>query len=386
MRIAPLRLRWLAAPIVVGCILAAAAPLRAEDPTAELKRAQERLNAIQANKQDVQSELSQVFWQHEEAAARLAVVGQEVTVAEARLAEVNAQLKTTQAELSRVEAQVKAAEQRYLAHQELFYARLRSIQQNGRVSYIGVLLGSHSFSEAINRMDLLKQVVGQDKHLLDEIRAAKQEIDERRQAVADRREKLAGLQADAEVQRQIARTKLAERKQVSDSMALRKAQLEQQLAEFHRQSEAAEAAIWEAQRRLSRAGGKFAPIRPLKGYHEVTSEFGYRSEPIYGAGNNHGGTDFAAGSGEPLYAIADGVVLEAAWNNVYGNRVIIDHGGGIASLYGHTSQMLVKQGAEVQQGQLIAWVGSTGLSTGPHLHLEIRVNGEKQDPMKYLQR
>ena len=386
MRVLPRRLRWFVVPVVVGCLFAAAVPSRAEDPVVELKRAQERLNAIQASQKDVQGELNQVFWQHEEAEATLRVVGQELAVAEARLAEINGQLKTTQAELSRVEAQLKAAEQRQQEQQALFDARLRSIQQHGRVSYIGVLLGSHSFSEAINRMDMLKRVVSQDKVLLEELQAAKQAVAEQRDAVATRKQKLAQLQGDAEAQRQTASAKVAERKRVSDTLAQREVELERQLAAVRRESEAAEAAIWELQRRMSRAAGNFAPIRPLRGYHEITSEFGYRMAPIYGAGNNHGGTDFAAGSGESIYAIEDGTVLAASWDTVYGNRVIIDHGGGVASLYGHASQMLVKQGDEVRQGQLIARVGSTGLSTGPHLHLEIRVNGVKQDPMDYLER
>jgi murein DD-endopeptidase MepM/ murein hydrolase activator NlpD len=117
---------------------------------------------------------------------------------------------------------------------------------------------------------------------------------------------------------------------------------------------------------------------------EITSGFGWRTHPILGYQRFHAGVDFGADYGTVIYAADSGTVIFAGWYGGYGNAVIIDHGGGITTLYGHSSELYVAEGQTVQRGQAIAAVGSTGLSTGPHLHFEVRENGEPVDPMAYL--
>ncbi|MBC7476022.1 MAG: M23 family metallopeptidase [Candidatus Sericytochromatia bacterium] len=116
----------------------------------------------------------------------------------------------------------------------------------------------------------------------------------------------------------------------------------------------------------------------------VTSYFGYRVHPIFGTRKLHTGIDFGAATGTPIYAASNGVVINAGWTGGYGKAIIIDHGGGIATLYGHTSQMYVSVGQSVKRGQLIAAIGTTGFSTGPHLHFEVRAGGSPVDPLPYL--
>ncbi|MCL2741790.1 MAG: peptidoglycan DD-metalloendopeptidase family protein, partial [Oscillospiraceae bacterium] len=125
-------------------------------------------------------------------------------------------------------------------------------------------------------------------------------------------------------------------------------------------------------------------VWPCKGHTEITSPYGMRYHPIFLDYRMHTGVDVRAGSGVAIQAAAGGTVIMAGWTNAYGNTVIIDHGGGVSTLYGHGSRMVVKEGQYVSAGQHIADVGSTGFSTGPHLHFEVRVSGDPVDPMRYF--
>ena len=127
-------------------------------------------------------------------------------------------------------------------------------------------------------------------------------------------------------------------------------------------------------------------IWPTPGFYTITSPFGYRVHPITGLWRFHGGIDIGAPLGAQTLAVADGTVLIAGWDNSYGNYIILDHGGGVHTLYAHLSQMHVSTGQTIRQGEVIGLVGSTGNSTGPHLHFEVRINGELADPKPHLDR
>ena len=131
------------------------------------------------------------------------------------------------------------------------------------------------------------------------------------------------------------------------------------------------------------AGGEM--LWPAPGNYRITSYFGNRPHPIYGYASNHSGMDIGCATGSSVVAANDGTVILSGWYGAYGNCVIIDHGGGIVTVYGHHSKNLVKEGDKVTRGQQIALSGNTGMSTGPHLHFEVRVNGIRKDPLDYLQ-
>jgi len=125
-------------------------------------------------------------------------------------------------------------------------------------------------------------------------------------------------------------------------------------------------------------------IWPTPGCKYITSPYGYRYHPVYGYSSFHTGIDIGANNRSNVVAVQDGVVTLAQYNGGYGNCVMISHGGGISTLYAHGSQILVKNGQSVKQGDVIMLVGSTGVSTGPHLHFEVRVNGSHTQPLNYL--
>lgn len=123
---------------------------------------------------------------------------------------------------------------------------------------------------------------------------------------------------------------------------------------------------------------------PLKGDYRVSSDFGHRTHPISGKDSNHTGIDWAAPAGTPIYAPGSGTVRSADFNKIYGNRTILDFGGGLSSMFGHQSKILVQPGQQIQAGQLIGYVGSTGYSTGPHLHFETWINNTPVNPLGWF--
>lgn len=376
--------RWLAVSVLVAGLMVQGGLPAYADPQDDLNRALDQQRQLEAQKQETQNALARVYEEAEEAQAQLDEVEGELAEATQELDGVSAQLTTAEAELQQVETDLQGATERYEERKEQLGTRVRAINEEGRISYVAVLLGSSSFGDFISRFDMLKMVVKQDSQLFDEIRAEKRELEGKREQVETQRNQLVALQQRAEERRNQVAERQAEHERASRTLDQRMRDLEAQLDAFDREAEAIQHQIWQLQLSMNRHNeGGFAPIYPVSSVL-LTDVFGPRLHPILGVWRNHNGADFAASSGDPVYAIEDGVVIMAGWNDSYGNLVVIDHGDGIASWYGHSSELLVSVGDEVTQGQQISRAGSTGWSTGPHVHLEIHVNGEPQDPMTYM--
>ncbi|HYG56902.1 MAG TPA: peptidoglycan DD-metalloendopeptidase family protein [Symbiobacteriaceae bacterium] len=373
--------RLLAAAAVVSLAGLMAPPAMADDPAAELKRLEEKQQQIQSEKQNAKSALERIYWQAEETRLNIRTAEADLAQANGRVTVASAQLEATHQELEHLRADLAKTQQDFDLQKGRFAGRLRALHERGRVSYLAVLLGSESFSQFISRMDVMRAIVKRDNEILGEIRTVRTKLDTQRQAVAKREESFAALELQEKAYRETAQARLLELQSLNDALAQQTAELQDLVAEYERQAEAVEQEIYQAQLALKRAAGRFAPIKPLKGNPPITSYFGWRTDPWP---SNHGGVDFGAASGTAIYAVEDGVVVYVGWDSVYGNRVVLDHGGGIASWYAHASTILVNTADTVKQGQAIARVGSTGLSTGPHLHLEIRIDNVKQDPLQYI--
>lgn len=380
----PRVIRWLVVPLVVIGLLTPAAPnARADDPRAELNQQQDKLKYIQQQKTQAANEYQRLTWQSLEAEQQLATVEKELAVVNSQLAVITNEHRVAQQELAKVEAELKVAQERYALRKEMLATRIRAINEGGRVNYLSVLLGANTFSDFISRFDMLKLIVKKDSELFEQVRKDKQVLEEKQQAATVRRNQLSALKVQMEERSQYFAQKREEQQVVSRNLELSRRRLQAQMAEFDRAEEAVQAEIAEIQRRMNRAAGRFAPIAPVKPV-VVTDNFGPRLHPILGTWRPHNGTDFAANYGQAVYAIEDGAVIVARWDDAFGNLIVIDHGGGVASWYGHSSQLLVKVGDNVSQGQQIAKAGSTGWSTGPHVHLEIRVNGTAKNPASYI--
>nr|WP_308612890.1 peptidoglycan DD-metalloendopeptidase family protein [uncultured Dialister sp.] len=351
------------------------------------------------------SRLEQENWQQviEDVSAKLKQIQADLDAANARLqsirsrqSEINAQIVQTQNEIVKMEAYLKT-------RQNVLNRRVRAIYMHGQLNYLEVILGANSFSDFANRVELLKRVIRSDYNLILEIQKQKAAIEAKKAQLEEDKRQLDALAAEAEKTQQEIAAKKAEQQKVLDAAKSNKAaaaQMEQdlnaQLASvrnlIQQRLAAAEAARQAAQQASSDEGGGSSDDNYVQGTGAmgwpcsgpITSPFGYRTHPIFGTTIFHAGIDIGVDYGTPIHAADSGVVVYSGWISGYGNAVIIDHGGGISTLYGHNQSLAVSEGQSVSKGSVIAYAGSTGNSTGPHCHFEVDVNGSPVNPMGYL--
>ena len=353
------------------------------------------------------SRLEQENWQQviEDVSAKLKQIQADLDAANARLqsiqtkqAEINAQIAQTQNEIVKMEAYLKT-------RQDVLNRRVRAIYMHGQLNYLEVILGANSFSDFANRVELLKRVIRSDYNLILEIQKQKAAIEAKKAQLEEDKRQLDALAAEAEKTRQEIAKKKAEQQKVLDAAKSNKAaaaQMEQdlnaQLASvrnlIQQRLAAAEAARQAAQQQAASddEGGGGSDDNYVQGTGAmgwpcsgpITSPFGYRTHPIFGTTIFHAGIDIGVDYGTPIHAADSGVVVYSGWISGYGNAGIIDHGGGISTLYGHNQSLAVSEGQSVSKGSVIAYAGSTGNSTGPHCHFEVDVNGSPVNPMGYL--
>ncbi len=261
--------------------------------------------------------------------------------------------------------------------------RVRAMYKQGGEQPMLVLAGARSMSQFASRKAILERIATNDRELFAESEAIKKEVETKKlkqDAVVEEIKVLEQKQAQS---LQALQTKRVEKHAIVVELAKDQAQLEMEYAAMEEQSRKLEAQIAKYQGSSSMGpytGGKFAV--PTRG--RLSSRFGTRIHPITKRRKMHTGLDIAASSGTAINAAASGRVITAGWVSGYGNTVIIDHGSGLSTLYGHCSRLYVSKGQSVTRGQKIAAVGSTGFSTGPHLHFEVRKNGRPVNPDGYL--
>lgn len=284
--------------------------------------------------------------------------------------------------ISEIDKAIKEAEENYEHQCELFKSRLRAMYMNSNESAIDILLQSKSITDFLEKVELINRISKRDKQIVEDMNLAKQEVEYKRKLketekletqkeAKEKKDRLDNFVASrADLERQI--------KQSKDRIAL----LEKQEKELLEKSKEMNNLIVTLSRRAKYVEGQM--VWPLQYTTSISSPFGNRRHPITRKYSMHTGIDIEGKSGESILAANKGTVIIAGWQDVYGNTIVIDHGGGITTLYAHCSKILVKKGDEVKVGQIIGKVGSTGWSTGPHLHFEVRVNGEPENPLNYV--
>ena len=265
---------------------------------------------------------------------------------------------------------------------ELLEERLRAMYMNGTGGYLEIILNAENLIDALTRMDMIQLIVKSDVELLKTINEQKTEVEELKAAQEIRRHELTAVINDLNAKQD--EVLIASRSKENYMVSLQNniEEIQRQEAAMEAQSKQIEKDIIAAQRAVEYAGGEL--MWPLPGHYKITSPYGGRIHPITGVWHNHGGTDIEAPNGTNILSSNDGVVIFAGFHWSYGNYIIVDHGGGIATLYAHCSRLLAGEGQPVSKGDPVAKIGSTGESTGNHLHYEVRVNGVRKNPMEYL--
>ena len=275
--------------------------------------------------------------------------------------------------------------------QELFETRIRVMYENGDTTYLEVLLSSEDFSDMLTNMEIVSQIMDYDKRIVEEYKALKAQIETQKAALeSDRKDKQDYAddleQAYEEIEAQKKEYKALKAKVDSD-LALKKAEAERMLREQDEINDEIAALSRQETAASGGGGGKVysgSLVWPCPSYSRISSQYGYRTHPISGTRKLHKGLDIAASSGNPVIAAASGTVVKSYFSSSYGNYVVISHGGGLMTAYAHMTRRLVSAGQTVSAGQQVGTVGSTGNSTGPHLHFEVYVGGSTTNPMNYF--
>jgi murein DD-endopeptidase MepM/ murein hydrolase activator NlpD len=349
-----------------------------EDASAEEVAAIQELQGITARRQELEAKVAALDRQVAEAQQR-------VEALEAEIARIQAQVETVQRDIDRIQAEIEASKAKFNQSAVALYKGSGSGSSNFTLlSTDGgaheLIAGSKYLGENSRRFERELQRQGSLKDQLDDaqndLRKEQAKALEAQQVAAAEREQVSQLRTQADAEREQAWAAEQEEQQVIEGVRARR-------ADFEAQYNALQAQIAASVSRgnpTPAGNGRF--ILPVNG--AVTSGFGPRAHPIYGGSRMHAGVDITASSGTPIKAAGDGVVRMAGSNGGYGNWTLIDHGDGLATGYAHQSRIGVSVGQRVSTGEVIGYVGSTGASTGPHLHWEVRVNGNPVNPMGWV--
>ena len=273
----------------------------------------------------------------------------------------------------------------YTENKALLDKRLIAMYKAGNTKYLDVLLNSTSISDFISNYYFIEKVVDADTRLLDTVSEKKVELEEREITLQNQKEELSEARESAEQKRVSPSNTSVVKNSYVKTLSKEEKELQDEITEFQKalkQIESEIAAVSLESISPDYIGGDMR--WPVPGYSRITSNFGMRVHPITGVYKLHTGVDISAPEGTNFIAAADGVVVQAYYNSAYGNMVMIDHGGGVVTLYAHGSSIEVSVGDTVKQGQTVLKVGHTGYATGPHAHFEIRVNGEYKNPLNYV--
>jgi len=387
------------------CLILAAAMLpasaAASAPTLEQRIAAERAKAqeMQMRLHAKRVELGEATLHYSDLRHQLDQTNTAIDEVNGRIDSLAAQQESTQRRIAWNAIQLEAAQRSLRLHDDLLKRRLVNIYEYGDLSYVDALIAARSFSEFVERWEDLRLLIAANQRAVRarkaaEVRVAAVEADlettrlqlqQEEQAQDEARSQLGSLADErrnlvtlAGIRRRNVATEVAE---MEDLSAAEEASLERLILERERELESAQRAAGIAgSADSSGSSGMFS--WPVTG--TITSPFGWRSNPFGGAPEFHQGLDIAAPSGTTVTAAAGGTVIMAQWYGGYGNYILIDHGGGYSTGYGHLSAIYVSTGQSVQRGQAIGAVGSTGQSTGPHLHFEVRIAGKPVDPAPRL--
>lgn len=347
---------------------------------------EDQLADLQRQAEEQQAKTNEASAKVESVSERLRQIQEELRIATAEYKEVKGQLDSVEDKISDNTELLQKTEADLKVKNKKLQQRVRDIYINGQISYVDVLFGAKDFADLMTRMDVLKRIIKHDYDLIMKVREEKATVENTRAQLEKDKAEAEVLVADAQAKKAKVEDKESEQQVLLDQAIYDRDTSERMYEEIMAASQ--EVANMIRRSHMSSAGYSGAPagaggmIWPISG--PITSEFGWRTHPIFGTARFHSGLDIGGDYGMPIYAAASGTVIYAGWISGYGNAVIIDHGGGVTTLYGHNDSLNVSEGENVAQGQVIAMCGSTGNSTGPHCHFEVRENGEPVSPYGYL--
>ena len=378
----------------------------------DIQNIKDELAGIQAQKKETEEKLKAVRNDLAKAREQMELIEGQVVLTEAQINASQELLDQYDLQIEGKEQDIRDLEQQEQEQLEEFYRQVRWMEETGSVSYLSILFEASSFQELLEYSTLITNIMEYSNRIIDRLQATQEKLAGARDELQVSRDEQAVVQEELEAQKEELEEKRAEQNKVLQQIAASESKLAEearlqaeseakvnkelkdaekkyaaQLAEIERrrrEAEAAASANTNANTNANVTSGSW--YWPLLGRYKISSLFGSRADPFTGRTDNHTGTDIPAPAGTPIYAANDGVVTTVNTNqyaSTYGFYCIISHGSGYATLYAHQKQVpIVKEGQRVTKGQVIGYVGTTGRSTGNHLHFELRINGVRNDALK----
>lgn len=349
-----------------------------EDLQSQQQELQEQKNLTNGQLEEVQVQLSETMQQVQN-------LSETINQTESEIDGLNTRLQTLQTSITEEEQKLQIAQMDYDKQKKLFEDRMVAIYEAGETSYLDVLLSSKDITDFISNYYLISEIASYDTELLNQIDVQKKNIEETKETLDSQKKEYAESKKNAEKKAILLKNTQTVKNNYMAKLTDAEKQLQAKIDEIDQATREVEAQIMliaGANSNTQYVGGVLA--WPVPGYSTITSPFGMRVHPITGVYKLHTGMDIRAPIGANFVAANDGIVVKAEYNRAYGNMVMIDHGGGIMTLYAHGSEILVQLGQTVKRGDPILKVGSTGYSTGAHAHFEVRVNGTYVNPVDYF--
>ena len=342
----------------------------------------------QAKQEELKDQLAEAEAEQAAAQQKRQLLTEQLNAINAEIDNINAQISYYDGEIAQKEEERKEAEAREAEQYELFCQRVRMMEEQGTVSYWSILFNAEDFSDLLDRIADVDAVMAYDNEVMDQLIATRQELERLQADLESARAEEQAAKEQQEAKKAEQQAKVAEAQALVDQINADVAEVNRQLDEESAAASEIQAEIAKKQKQLEEErkqnniviSSETGYLWPLPGYYRLSSQFGYRIHPITGVAHSHTGIDIPASGGTPILAAKSGQVVTSAYHYSYGNYVVIDHGNGNSTLYAHMSSRAVSEGQMVTQGQVIGYVGTTGSSTGNHLHFEVRDNYTRVDP------
>lgn len=355
---------------------------------AEIDAMREEADDLKSQQKEIQAKLDALEADQANAMERKTLLEQQINATQAEINTIAAQIAKYDELIAQKQEELSRAEAEEQAQYELFCERVRYMEEQGEVSYWSILFSSKDFADLLDNAMMVEEIMDYDNQVMDQLIALREQIEEDKAELETARQE----QQDAKAEQEAAQANLQAQESEVDALlsqiSNQEDELEAREAQLRAASDAATAEIAAAERELAaqiaNVPSESGFLWPLPGRYNLSSLFGSRKHPITGKANNHTGIDIPASSGTSILAAKSGVVTTSTYNNSYGNYVVVSHSDGTSTLYAHMVRRNCSKGDTVSQGQVIGYVGTTGSSTGNHLHFEVRVNGSRVDPINYF--
>lgn len=391
----------------IACLLALTLSVAAIQPAYATKQdveaARKKAGSLEQEKKEVEEALKGLEGLKSDAAAYVKKLDGELLRVNDELDELSGQIREKEAEIFSTQAELETAKQVEADQYAAMKLRIKYMYEQGDTSFLDMLLQSENLMQMFNRAEYIRKISEYDRQKMDEFVATKEAIADHEVKLSEEHEELVQLQDQTKAKQQSVETLLAKKNQELKNFESQIHAAQGQISAYEKDIQAQENKVKQLEaeikrkeeeaRKAAEAAGKQYKVTnlgdinfkwPCPSSGRITSAFGGRSSPTEGASSNHQGVDIGAASGADIVAAASGTVVISTYSYSAGNYIMINHGGGVYTVYMHCSSLLASEGQQVVQGQTIAKVGSTGYSTGPHLHFGIRAGGSYVNPLQYV--